>query len=78
MPELLSPLGAGHFPKLTCCCKRVLQPDRPSGSARPAGSHSDSAGWHAGSVADAWPEAVPLAAAAASVQSATLHLIMGT
>lgn len=41
----------------------------------PADSRSDSAGWHVGSVADAWPEAVPLAAAAASVQSATLTLL---
>lgn len=38
-----------------------------------------SAGRYVGSVADTWPEAVPLAAAAAaSVQYATLHLITAT
>lgn len=37
-----------------------------------------SAGRHVGRVADTWPEAVPLAAAAARVQYATLHLITAT
>lgn len=41
MNEPLGPLGAGHFPKLTCSCKRILQLCWPSCSAGSAGSCSE-------------------------------------
>lgn len=74
MHELWALWVLGTF-QLSHAAARAPQPDCPSCSAGPA-AVTMLAGMQ-GSVADAWPEAVPLAAAA-NVQSATLHLIMGT